>query len=303
MLEKSIVESNRFGFNVFRCVVDDLDLEKLNKEILEKNADLVILRIPFSKRNQIQTDKNSLFPHIIADSLVYYESDLTNHKQKSLRNTELDFVIFDSSSYQLMDELVEKIFSGYQNHYHQNPYINSDYFMVGYKEWAKNFAKGLKKENNAWLIKSHGQFIGFWTFTENKDNDSGEVVLGGIIPEASCRGIYRDLICSSQNYFQSMGISKLKVSTQIENHAVQKVWMREGFLMNQVLATVHINSFLKHSQIPPIIAPFSMTTTVNNSNPFTNDYKKLNEYLTLVQTEVLRLLELHFQHLKIQELI
>ena len=42
----------------------------------------------------------------------------------------------------------------------------------------------------------------------------------------------------------------MNISTQIHNIAVQKVWVREGFLMKESYNTIHINSLLNHSVYP-----------------------------------------------------
>jgi hypothetical protein len=62
-------------------------------------------------------------------------------------------------------------------------------------------------------------------------------------------GVYGDLIHFTQAFFKGEGYRTMKVSTQIQNHAVQKVWSRESFVLRESLNTIHINSFLSYSRL------------------------------------------------------
>jgi hypothetical protein len=44
----------------------------------------------------------------------------------------------------------------------------------------------------------------------------------------------------TQSYYQSRRVKKMKVSTQIQNFAVQKAWVKEGFFLEEAFITLHI---------------------------------------------------------------
>lgn len=68
----------------------------------------------------------------------------------------------------------------------------------------------------------------------------------GVRRPASGGGVYGDLIRFTQAYFKNKGFRKMKVSTQVNNYAVQKVWGWEVFYIAEAYLTVHINAFLEN---------------------------------------------------------
>jgi hypothetical protein len=100
------------------------------------------------------------------------------------------------------------------------------------------------------LVKRNNQNIGFATCSI--ENGEAEGVLYGVMPEASGGGVYSDIIRFTQGFMKDLGVNIMKVSTQVQNYAVQKVWSREGFFITKSLATIHINSLLSYSHFPTI---------------------------------------------------
>ena len=142
--------------------------------------------------------------------------------------------------------MVTRIFLGYRNHYNVNPLFNID-LTEAYKEWARSFGDESAKPKNGWIVKRDCKPIGFATCSF--ENDYCEGVLYGVIPEEAGGGIYSDLIRFTQNYYKHLEFKQMKVSTQVNNFAVQKVWSREGFIMTEAFLTVHVNSLMKVSRI------------------------------------------------------
>jgi hypothetical protein len=73
MIQYSKLESDRFGYNIYKYSnLDEVDVKLLKKSILEKEADIVFLRLNSSlKRNNSKINSMG-FPIIHADTLVYY---------------------------------------------------------------------------------------------------------------------------------------------------------------------------------------------------------------------------------------
>ena len=145
--------------------------------------------------------------------------------------------------------MVEKIFGTYTNHYLSNPYLQAD-LTAGYSEWAKSYAHGGANGRKAWLVQRRGEYIGFATCESMGDECEG--VLYGVVPEASGGGVYGDIIRYTQAVYRTMGCTKMYVSTQVNNYAVQKVWSREGFFLSRAYVTVHVNSMLENSVVDAI---------------------------------------------------
>lgn len=74
------------------------------------------------------------------------------------------------------------------------------------------------------------------------------MVFGGLVPSAAGGGLYGELMRFGQNYALAHGYETMRISTQVQNYAVQKIWGREGLHMTAVYVTVHINSMFGENQ-------------------------------------------------------
>ena len=70
---------------------------------------------------------------------------------------------------------------------------------------------------------------------------AGEVVLNGVMPEFRGRGVYRELLRRTIDTFVDTGARSTVIATQLDNRAVQRVWVSEGFRLESSQYTIHIN--------------------------------------------------------------
>ena len=248
MFKYSDVDSNRFNLNIFRGQIEDIDEKKVNEEIIQNNIDVLIFRIPSQKQYLLPKLSNLGFPIIVADTLVYYTVDLDKYLPKEPKNN-LEFIECTYKDKQIVNELVMTIFKDYTNHYFSNPILDKEEILEGYQEWVINFINDNQEKKKVWLVKKEEKFVGFATTTINQEKLEAEGVLYGVHPNYSGGGIYSDLIRFTQDYHKRKGIKKMKVSTQIQNFAVQKVWSREGFMLSSAYCTVHINAMMNKLMI------------------------------------------------------
>ena len=246
LIFKSEKESERFNMNILRVSMDSLNLKELNTAILDNNIDITILRIPSENLDQISKLEVLGFQYFQADTLVYYYVNFENYVPNELKNKDLSFPIATPNDKKEIANLVDLIFPGYTNHYNSNPFIEKENILEGYKEWVLDFIENENKR--VFLVRKNGKNIGFATCSI--ENGEAEGVLYGVLPEAAGGGIYSDIIRFTQNYMKDLGLKVMKVSTQVQNYAVQKVWSREGFFMMKSFATLHINSLLNFSHFP-----------------------------------------------------
>lgn len=240
-LSYSGVESRRFDMRVFRGHLDSIDPLWLLAEVIEQEVDLAILRIPADKQHQLTELRKTGLPYIIADTLVSYSLELKDYMPAVLRNQDLVFSLAGIEDTELIENLVEKTFSDYTNHYTSNPYINKHDILKGYQEWAVSFLVE-DDAKTAWLVQRGDKVIGFATCSQQ--GETGEGVLYGVVPEEAGRGVYSDIIRFTQQQFKARGLSSMLVVTQIQNLAVQRVWHREGFTLGSAEITIHINSLI-----------------------------------------------------------
>lgn len=247
-MEKSINESKILGLNIHRTIVENLDVNLIKKYIYDNNVDIFILRINSIIKNEHSQLLRIEFPIIHCDTLVSYECNLEEHNPNQIKNNILFVEINQDTEYKL-NELVSKIFNNYKNHYLSNFILDKDKILNIYIEWAKDFVKSKSNNKISWYLVENNEIIGFATCSFNELAKECEGILYGIVPEKSGGGLYSDMIRFTQKYFKELGYKKMKVSTQIQNFAVQRVWNREGFILKNSYDTYHINSFLDFGNI------------------------------------------------------
>jgi predicted acetyltransferase len=234
----SDVDSQRFGINVFRATLNEVDIENLEDQIKADAIDLIILRLPSSTKDQHSSLHQLNCQIIHADTLVYYFCTL-NNEITPLRN-ELSFEVISEENKEILNEIVPIIFKDYTSHYASNPMLDKTKTSAGYIEWAKSYITTANHNRISWLVKNENVIIGFATCSFNQEKNECEGVLYGVMPEASGKGVYTDIIRFTQSYFKDLGYKTMWVSTQIQNYSVQKAWIKENFLLKKAFDTYHI---------------------------------------------------------------
>lgn len=251
-LSYSDSESKRFGFRVFRGTWPVIEPGELLEAVLAAQADMVFLRVSTERFEPAGLAQTGL-PHLVADTLVYYHCDLSHYEPQLLRNSDLEFLVAGAEHAAVLSGLVDSCFADYTNHYAANPLLRREDWLTGYKEWALGYARP-DDDRCCFLAKRADEIVAFATCSF--DETSCEGVLYGVAPGAAGGGLYGDLIRFTQRYFKERGRTLMKVSTQIQNVAVQKVWTREGFRLAESFATLHVNSFIAHAVQPPSTIAF-----------------------------------------------
>lgn len=252
----SEVESRRFDLDVYRGRIVEGEERRLVDEILNARADLVVLRTPCEQDVPGRLERYGL-PLKVCDTLVYYEVPLARFAPATLRNFDLDFVEYEPAADPEMDALVAEVFSGYRNHYSTNPLLAKD-LVPGYQEWTRGFARGREAGKVAWIVRRGGEAIAFATCS--RAGLEAEGVLYGVRAAHSGGGVYGDLIRFTQGYFKDLGCTSMKVSTQVSNFGVQKVWVREGFFMTSAYYTLHLTTMMGRGLRDVLERPVLFTT-------------------------------------------
>lgn len=264
-MQYSKVESDRFGLATYRQTIEDLNATTLKREIFATRADLVILRIPSADQHRLAMLDRIGFPYIVADTLIHYVSDLSE-PSGPLRNEGINLQEIEAAELPTLASLVREIFPGYTNHYNSNPLLPLDEVLDGYVEWAEAYAAG--DGTAAYLVKDDDEVLGFATCRFDEAARSMEGVLYGVRPSAAGRGVYTDIIRLTREVGRERGFDKMTVSTQVQNLAVQKAWIRSGFTVLRSEATVHINALLTSSAIPEREVAF--TASLDDSASYGN---------------------------------
>lgn len=254
-LTYSKLDSDRFNLRIFRSVVDSAQpvmMERLVDEVLQEAADITILRIPSQQIGSAHLLQMTRLPLIHADTLVYYAMDLRAANPAPLRNP-LTFTRATQAELPMLSALVLEIFAAYTSHYSASPYLDPALTLRGYQEWATHHISDTV-DKITWIAWRGETAVGFASCSFDEVNEVAEGVLYGVHPEHSGGGIYGDLIRYTQAHFKANNFKTMKVSTQANNLAVQKVWTREGFYISQAIDTFHINTLISCGDRASLIA-------------------------------------------------
>ena len=241
----SAIESNRFDLRIFRDgVVEEPNISRLRQELIRHDVDVYIFRVPAEYQTRLYSLNEIGYPFIIADSLVYYTCPLRKENINAIKNTDLEFRLCSEKDIMILDDVTNSIFDKYQNHYTSNPAFGRKDIVEGYKEWVRSYVQPIGSERGAFLISRNNDTVGFATCAFDAESGTSEGVLYGVMPHAAGGGVYSDIMRFTQDFSLRNNYSSMRVSTQIQNYAVQKVWAREGFHLTDAYITIHINSML-----------------------------------------------------------
>jgi GNAT superfamily N-acetyltransferase len=231
----SEVESLRFQMNVHRFRYRQGPESEFIDQIERTDWDLAIVRVPTAELALV----GQLFAlpgARLCDCLVEFTRDNRRVGPPSaIQNAGFEIVDFAKSDLGLLDDMVGRIFASYENHYSRNPRLASFSLVDSYREWARGFVDVVDRRC---LLATIDQIPA--AIATVKTTEPTEGVLYGVLPEFQGRGLYHDLIRATVNDFVGAGSPLTVVSTQLENRAVQVVWIKEGFRPASSWYTVHL---------------------------------------------------------------
>ena len=127
-------------------------------------------------------------------------------------------------------------FVDYFSHYHADPRLPRDQVDASYIEWAQTSCTGAADHVN--VAELDGRIVGFATLRKNTPEE-GEGVLFGVHPDAQGKGVYRGFMIAGMEWCRDSAMSRMIVSTQVNNYTVQRAWSRLGFLHFKSFYTFH----------------------------------------------------------------
>ncbi|GAA4040885.1 hypothetical protein GCM10022409_28600 [Hymenobacter glaciei] len=238
----SHLESTRFNLRILRGSFTQLDPYELLRTIVDERADVAIFRLPSSQQHQLAQLSLLPFPVIVADTLVSFDCDLREYPAQPLRNTRLVVRRATAADREVLEELVGLSFKEYRTHYNSNPLFDPQLVLAGYKEWALSTLEPGDKRI-CFLFYLDGQSVAYAT---NEVHDTyGEGIIFGARPNIPAKNLYVDLLNYTKQYMWDQGIKRVRATTQVQNHGVQRAWVRMGLLPARSYCTVHINSLLQ----------------------------------------------------------
>lgn len=229
-------ESRAFGLQVYRARMEEADPAFLERELQKVEADVVISRIDARLQESLFDTVSGIPASFLADTLVYYKGRIQNPAPVLLPS---GISIEQAGKEQLpeVQQIIREVFAGYTNHYHSSPVFRSVDLAKGYLEWTLPYLEDADKV--CFLLRDQGQAAGFLTARIFREEGFADIILNGVLPRFEGQGKYSFLLRHLKQFLHNEGISEVVVSTQLNNHRVQGVWVKEGLFLHQSFYTFH----------------------------------------------------------------
>lgn len=282
-LQYSASDSSRFGLVIYRAKTTEIDWPAILDQILTHQVDTAIIRIPTEQLSQIHKIDRTAMPMMITDSLAYYQADLEALPSRPLQHTDIRYERATPNHHAALNTIVRETFGDYVNHYRMNPFFDNEQVTEGYQDWVRSYAE----ESDArvcWLLYRGDEVVGFANFNFEKE-DLCEGILYGVKPSKRGGGVFRDIMLFAMDYARQRGYTKMMVTTQVENRAVQRVWSSLGFQVHHHDNTIHVNAMLTKSVFVPFTESFHFEPNELRPAKLTNRLllEQINHYFDLKQ--------------------
>jgi hypothetical protein len=235
-------ESGRFHLRVFRGEMDAIDPVALCDELRNQRVDVAIVRLPAHALASIGTLDQAELRIVVADTLVHYSGDLRADALPKPSHHSLRLCSVGAAESAQLGDVVRAIFSDYTSHYNANKLFAPSAVVEGYAEWAVRHAQPNEERRQAWLIEWDGKTVGFSCVQSSDDGSEVRGTLNGILPAARGYGVYGAMFRSTLACVAASGARRFTIATQVHNLAVQRVWSKEGFVIDKAENTIHINA-------------------------------------------------------------
>jgi ribosomal protein S18 acetylase RimI-like enzyme len=233
-LELSSLDEQRFGIRTVRAWdVGLTDLDTVDAFVEQENARLLIIRIPTDDLRAVQRLEES--GAILTDTLVYYRQSLTQDLPADTGTISVRPI--RAEEVKAASEVAAATFEGYFGHYHADPRLDRTACDEVYRSWARRSCTR-EAADEVLVGVDNDVVVGFATLRMNGP-DEGEGVLFGVAPQAQGRGLYRSMMVHAMEWCRTQPATRMVVSTQVTNIAVQKVWVRLGFEPYRSYYTLH----------------------------------------------------------------
>lgn len=232
----SSIDEERFGIRTARAPY--VTLQELTRviEFCRNNAvKLLIARCPVSELRTAQAMEREGF--LLTDTLVYYSRDLMQ-KPVPTDVSKAEWRPMQRGEEEKIKTVAAESFRGYLGHYHADERLDRAKCDEVYTSWTLRLYNSLDPADAVLVAEIDGSIVAFYAMRVNNP-DEGEPVLGGVMPSARGQGIYVSLMINAMKWCLSKKLSRIVISTQITNLAVQKVWTRLGFEPSHAYYTFH----------------------------------------------------------------
>jgi hypothetical protein len=240
ILQYSEIESKRFNLRVFRGSPVNSNIDEILHIIEKEQVDVAIMRLPTKEQHMLAQLSTLPFQVIVADTVLTWSCDMRISPPSPLRSSRLVVRRATADDRPVLQEMVELVFKNHPTHYRSNLLFDSQLVQAGYEEWAFSYLYATEAEKACFLFYIDDKAVAFSTIALHEK--AGEGVLFGARPDAATPGLYGDMVRHAMQYMLDHGRRWATGTTQVQNHGVLRLWVREGFLPSESHYTIHINT-------------------------------------------------------------
>ena len=232
----SSIDEDRFGMRTARAPSVTMDTFPSVMDFCRTNdVILLIARTLTSELEVVQAMERAGF--LLMDTLVYYARYVTEEPIPSDPG-QVPVRPVRPGEDEAVRLVAAESFRGYYGHYHADERLDRTRCDEVYTSWAFCSCVSREVADEVLVADLDGSVVGFVTLRLNTPEE-GEALVGGIAPSAQRRGVYQSFIINGMQWCRAKGATRMIVSTQITNIAVQKVWARLGFEFDHAYYTLH----------------------------------------------------------------
>lgn len=237
MISLSDLDTERWGVLTARSSISSVDeLSEAAQFCLSNHVGFLITRCSTSRLDLAQSMERRGFE--IMDTLVYYTRNLSKTPIPE-DGGELPIRPIARGEEDSVARVAAASFKGYFGHYHADARLDRGKCDEAYTSWAVRSCVSREVADEVLVATTEGgEIAGFATLRLNSAEE-GEGVLFAVSPEVQGKGVYRSFMIAGMHWSTSKGATRMAVSTQITNIAVQKVWTRVGFEPSHSYFTFH----------------------------------------------------------------
>lgn len=232
----SQLDTERFGVRIARASAVTADRLPALDDFCRRHAvRMLVARCPATDLAAVQAMERAGFQ--LMDTLLYYQRDLTrqpfpdvprNIPVRPARPNEADAV----------RDVAAAAFRDYYGHYHADPRLDRAACDAAYVDWAHRSCLSRDVADEVLVAVRDGAVAGFATLKWNS-SEEGDGVLFAVHPSAQGRGIYTSFVLHAMEWFAARGGTRMVISTQVTNIAVQRSWALLGFAPSHAFYTLH----------------------------------------------------------------
>lgn len=235
----SIIDSNRFGYNVAKIDKFGSSPEEILSFLKCNNVRLVLCKVPLEELSLINKLESLNFT--IKDIQVTYKYDLEKYENKNDKFSS-DIIVrdFNKNDISILQEIASDSFKNY-GHYANDKKLDINKCNQIYSDWIARSCEDKNVADKVFVAEYNNEIAGFLSFKIH-NKDSNKYAAGGIGAVAKkFRNIntFKALSIEGLNWGKKTGLDWVEHNVLIDNYPVNRSFIKTGFYTYKSFVTMH----------------------------------------------------------------